>query len=383
MKKILHLGLACLLLSCLPILSVWAVPQTQSLNTVILPISNQSNVEVKKALSKGFTEILIRLTGNTRVTTLPPIKFAAAHARQYVQYYRYISKKDNAFTTTKRYLQINFNIQALQRLLTEVNIPIWSQGNRPTILVWIKTTQDHFIQFLSSVTNNQISSTVRALSTEYGLPILLPEMDLQDIQLSGELEDHKAQTLYNSASNFDTIKKYMNRYGVNAMLIGNISENITVHQSKGQWQLLFMHETYQWSNTGENLTNVIEKAFKNAVDILVKSTLYDQANLQGKTIFLRILNVDTLETYIQLSKYIKQFHTVKHVSLETLSKKSITLKVTLKSPALNGLIEYLNKNRNLHLITQNNKLAHNKQKNINDINPILYYDYGETITTQY
>jgi hypothetical protein len=385
MKKILHLGLVCLLVSLFSIHSALAAETTQSFNTVIVPVSDQSSAEFKKALSQGFTEILIRLTGNTTVATLPMIKRTITHAQQYVQYYRYLSTtdSDNSPTASALHLQITFNIQAVRALLTQADIPIWSQNNRPTTLVWIKTIQDNHVQFLSSTVDDQLSSTLYSLSTQYGLPILLPAMDLQDIQLSTQFIDQGIQSQYSVVPNIDAIKEFMHRYRVNSILIGNITENTASHQLSSQWQLLFMHEMYQWSSLGDNSTDLIKQAFKNTINILTNYALNENGNSQEKIIFLRIFNVNNLGTYTELSKYIEQFNKIKQISLENLSQTSVTFKLTLTDDSSTKLIQYLSRNQELQFIKQENTPVTAKQQNVQNIIPTLYYDYGQTTTTQY
>jgi len=384
MKKFLRLWLAFSLLLFLSIHTALAAPATQTFNTVILPVSDQSNAEFKKALSKGFAEILIRLTGNTTVATLPALQHAAKNAKQYVQYYRYLSATDDDSSSTPLLrLQINFNEQGIRSLLTQANIPIWSEDNRPKTLVWIKTTQNNHIEFLSSTIDDQISSAVNSLATQYGLPILLPAMDLQDIQLSEHFANQHTQQPYPIMSNIDTLKEFMHRYRVNSLLVGNINENTTSHQWKSQWRLLFMDKMYQWSSTGKSSTDLIEKAFESTINILVNYTSNENKNSGERIIFLHIFSVDNLETYTELSKYITQFNRVKHVSLENLSQTSVIFKLTLTNDTSTGLIQYLNKNQALHFIKQESTPFQAKQQDVQNIIPTLYYNYGQTITTQY
>lgn len=383
MKKFFRLWL--ILLPFFFIHSTLATPSTQAFNTVVLPVSDQSNTEFRKALSKGFTEILIRLTGNTNVATLPIIKGTIKHAQQYVQYYRYLSNtsNDTSSTTPSLQLQINFNMKAIRRLLTQANIPIWSQNNRPTALVWIKTIQNNHVEFLSNAIDDQIASTVHSLSAQYGLPVLLPAMDLQDIQSSAQSAEQNTQQQSQSISNLDMLQKLMHRYGVDLLLFGNINENTMSHRFKSQWQLLFMHEMYQWSTDGKAPTNLINKAFKNTINILANHTLNESGSVQKKIIFLQIFNVNSLETYIKLSKYIAKFSKIKQMSLENLSQHSVTFKLTLTCNFSNGLSQYLNKNHKLYFIKQDSTSLKANQQDVKNIIPTIYYNYGQTITTQH
>jgi len=384
MKKFLRLWPAFLLLLFLSIYTALAVPATQAFNTVILPVSDQSNAEFKKALSKGFAEMLIRLTGNTNVTTFPALQRVTKNPQQYVQYYRYLPTTDEDTSSTPSLrLQINFNEQAIRTLLTQANIPIWSEDNRPKTLIWIKTTQNNHAEFLSSTIDDPISSTVNFLATQYDLPILLPAMDLQDIQLSEQFANPYTQQPYPIMSNIDTLKEFMHRYRVNSILVGTINENTTSHQWESQWRLLFMDEMYQWSSTGKNSSDLIEKAFENTINILVNYTSNENQTSGEKIIFLHIFNVDNLKTYTELSKYIAQFNKVKNVSLENLSQTSIIFKLTLTNNTSTGLIQYLDKNRELHFTKQESTPFQVKKQDVQNIIPTLYYDYGQTITTQY
>ena len=123
--------------------------------------------------------------------------------------------------------------------------------------------------------------------------------------------------------------------------------------------------------------------FKNTINILVNYTSNENQTSGEKIIFLHIFNVDNLETYTELSKYIAQFNRVKNVSLENLSQTSVIFKLTLINNASTGLIQYLNKNRELHFIKQESTPFQAKQQDVQNIIPTLYYDYGQTITTQY
>jgi hypothetical protein len=370
-----------LLLLSAPLIQASTTSSTE-LSLVTLPVSSRSATDFKKTLYTAFNQILVRLTGDTSIATLPEVQRIQSQAKQYVQYYRYVSTPTDSHTPSTLQLKIVFDIQGLQTLLQKINVPIWPQSDRPTPLIWLQFKRNDQVELLSSTMENDLTALFRSLSTQYAVPILLPSMDLQDLQLSPKVIDSKHHQII---IDNDTLQSLMQRYLVKTTLIGSLSQSTASKIWNSQWQLSFMHETYQWTLKNTNLDEIIQQTFQNMINVLVNytQTTEDVNASQEKSVILHIYNVNNLQSYNQILRYIHQLNEVKQSSLQNVSQDTMTFKLTLSNSNVEKLITHLNQNNQLHFIRMQSMAIRLQKSNIQNLIPILYYDYGQTTTAEY
>jgi hypothetical protein len=200
------------------------------------------------------------------------------------------------------------------------------------------------------------------------------------MQLSEQSTNQNITTSSPLTPDIHAFQTLAQRYGTDAILWGEINQASFSTQWQSHWYLSFMHKVYRWSITSKNKDDLIQKTFQNIVTTLASNTSTHDADMQTETILLHISNVSNLQAYTMLSQYINQFNRTKEISLDSLSSNTAIFRITLQNDDIDSLIQYLNKNKRLYFIKQENTSL---KTNLQNITPVLYYNYGQTITPQY
>ena len=79
------------------------------------------------------------------------------------------------------FLAVQFDANAVQRLLQDAAVPMWS-GSRPVTLMWLAYEQDYNRQVVATSTpmDQPVKHNLMQQMHRRGLPVVLPLMDLED-----------------------------------------------------------------------------------------------------------------------------------------------------------------------------------------------------------
>jgi len=159
--------------------------------------SRNDERERLSAFSNVFRQVLIKVTGNSEVLTLPQIRRALNNADDYVDTwsYRSISESDSALTAAVDATRVGSTAQRVQltvsffepevlSLLETANIPLWP-GNRPYTLVWLVVQEELGARQIVGASTNAFPDVMALLDLEAdnrALPILLPILDFEDMR---------------------------------------------------------------------------------------------------------------------------------------------------------------------------------------------------------
>ena len=195
---------------------------------VDVPVADQS-VGVRATASKqALLIVLKRLSGLSTVPQNAAVTLALESPQRYYVEYRYREEAGPTPTATKvLLLSLRFAQPAMQRLIVDANLPLWS-SNRPTTVAWIVVTEGADRTVLGASDTHPLLDALRTRSRERGLPLVVPLMDLDEQvevtdavvwgALSGVLETASA------------------RYAPEQILVGRISHG-AANSWVGEWQL--------------------------------------------------------------------------------------------------------------------------------------------------
>lgn len=148
-------------------------------NTSSLVI-NQSPEVRQKATAKGLNRVLIRLSGQQNISQSQSIQIALKQAPDYLDRFSYQSTQQTltiaGAARPATLLLMQFNAAAVKRLLSEANLPLWSE-RRPDVLVWTATDKrgKKYVDIESDM-----AKALNTSAADRGLPIVLPVLDLED-----------------------------------------------------------------------------------------------------------------------------------------------------------------------------------------------------------
>lgn len=321
------------------------------LNTVTLPIPAASKQDLQKAMPTAFSQVLVRLSGNTAIMTLPQIQNALANLNKYLQSYSFFTQ-DDSNQQTKNFVKITFDEAAVVKLLQQAGQTTWNR-NRPLLLIWIQQKLPTGETVIASADDSLISNTLRKDSDWRGIPIILPAMDLQD-QFYVNRSDQ--------SFNLQKLTAALQRYQANGAFAGDISQD-GIKQWTGQWLLYFNNEPIQWTSTAKDRATLLNQAFNRAVNSLANELSTDNENSQI-SMKVDILGVTDLNKYIKVIRYLKRLTSVAAVSVADIDDNNMVLQITL-SGDMQTFVDTLRSSSHLQLLPAN-------QLNANPVADLYY-----------
>ncbi|MCH9643443.1 MAG: DUF2066 domain-containing protein [Gammaproteobacteria bacterium] len=303
---------------------------THNLYTAELPISDPSYSAVQKVFPVAFANVLVKISGNQQVMTLPQIQNVMSQINQYIQSYSYESKLDQE-GNKQLLVKINFDENGINNLLSQANQPIWTQGRLKT-LVWLSVDDGQQTPYILSMgLNNALGQALQADVAQRGLKVLLPVLDLQD--------QNYINTDTTKAFDQQKLLSAAERYGVKVVLAGDIKQ-VAPQQWQAQWLLLMNNQPLNWSNQASSIDDLVAQGVNNLANIMVNQYAISTNNGLQTQVSLEVLNVNSLNEYVALLKYMRHLSAVSKVDVENMANSTVVLNVTTVggSQALNNTL---------------------------------------------
>ncbi|GGA82150.1 hypothetical protein GCM10011369_25160 [Neiella marina] len=135
-----------------------------------------ASLKLETGLSQGFDQVLVRVSGQRNALSNALVIGQKSSVRQYLVQYGYIDEGG------KRWLEVTFNQEAVDRLLRQANLPIWG-SLRPMTIVWLATEQNFERELVSEQSPLLAEANLADVLRQRGVPMMLPLLDLDDIML--------------------------------------------------------------------------------------------------------------------------------------------------------------------------------------------------------
>ena len=172
--------IALLALSVGMIAPAWASAKSNFMTADVV-VADYSKSALKSALTSALSQVLMRISGNPAVMTLPQVQNQVQHINNLVAAYSYRSEVSDQ-GQSELHLQVAFIDHAVKQLLRAAGQPIWSAA-RPVTLVWLQL-EDTQGQWATVASDNQHVSPLAAaldqVAKSRGLALMYPMMDLDD-----------------------------------------------------------------------------------------------------------------------------------------------------------------------------------------------------------
>lgn len=136
-------------------------------------VESQDKVQRENAIKQALQSVLLKVGGKKSVLTHDVLKAAQKTASRYVSQYRYQQKKGQLS------LVVNFNEDKVNKLFKDANLALWG-SLRPQVLLWLIDEQGASRSIVASDADTAMSASINDFSTQRGLPITTPLMDLTD-----------------------------------------------------------------------------------------------------------------------------------------------------------------------------------------------------------
>jgi hypothetical protein len=320
---------------CLIILLLYTMPikavVVPSLYEAQLPMANFSDQARQQLFSKALQQVLIKISGNIAIATLPEIQSRLESADSLVSSYDYI-ENDN-----KILLDIKFNSKGVQQILRNAKQALWG-NDRPLILVWLDINDGNSDAILASNSDSFLVSILKNNAYRLGLPIMLPMMDSSDLN-NISVNDIKQ-------ANLSVIQTASQRYGVNTILVGYIFK-LPQNSWQSKWTLLTTGDTQSWDLTGnDDIEQILTKATNNIASILAAQFAILNDNALQSQLTVLVTGVANLSECAAVIKYISNLNTVTDVELVNTSPNYVKFQVT-SMDGMQGLIDEIDNGNKL------------------------------------
>lgn len=282
-----------------------------------LAVDSQASQLQEGYFKQAFVQVLIKVSGNPFVGEDDKLIPTSAAIKQSIRQYRYVKEKDQLFLT------IDFQPQAIDSLLNAHAKSIWSK-DRPTLLTLITVDAEGKREVLGANAQSQPLEILINLAKKYGIPLLLPEMDIDDLK----------RLSYNDLRSLreDTLLTAEQRYGSDGVL----SINITLDEKQqwhSHWTLLWGDLQSDWQINDTDFGQLsIDGLRQLSHDLQVQPTTTLNEELTEQTLFLNVDDIDSSEAYQTVLDYLSSLSSIKHVELINISPQSIRYKIDIRTP---------------------------------------------------
>ena len=206
--------------------SLMAEPVSGLYNGRVL-VADQTAQSRSKGVDQALEQVLIKLTGNSKIMQLPGIQKAVSNTNNFIASVGYtklpvsLSEELPGFA-----LQVSFSTQAIDQLVRWAQLPILPAG-RPKLVFWIvRDDAETGRQFVSEQVFPDFTQSFQQIMQDRALPYQLPALDLED-QLS--LSVNEAWSMRE-----DTIEVASQRYGADGWVLLRFFTT-TSGQVRGNW----------------------------------------------------------------------------------------------------------------------------------------------------
>ena len=150
-------------------------------------VSDQSEQSRSKGVNQALEQVLIKLTGNSKIMQLPGIQKAVSNTNNFIASVGYTKLPAASLEELAGQpgfsLQVSFSAEAIDQLIRWAQLPILPAG-RPKLVFWIvRDDAETGRQFVSEQQFPDFTQSFQQIMQDRAVPYQLPALDLED-QLS-------------------------------------------------------------------------------------------------------------------------------------------------------------------------------------------------------
>jgi len=197
-------------------------------------VADQTEQSRSKGVNQALEQVLIKLTGNSKIMQLPGIQKAVSNTNNFIASVGYTKLparlpadlSEEPANQPGFSLQVSFSAQAINQLIRWAQLPILPAG-RPKLVFWIvRDDAETGRQFVTEQQFPDFTQRFEQIMQDRALPYQLPELDLED-QLS--LSVNEAWSVRN-----ETIEVASQRYAADGWVLLRFFTT-TSGQVRGSW----------------------------------------------------------------------------------------------------------------------------------------------------
>lgn len=273
-----------------------------------VPVVGQDATVRQDAMRAALAEVLIKVTGNRSVGTLPGVAELINSAPQYVQQFVYrnaaVPPGQRATQPPARMLWVRFDRDALNRVLRQSGITIWGFA-RPSLLLWLDLREQNERTLVGIDNKPEWKQFIDSVAKLRGIPMLLPALDATDLA--------NIQTVDLGRASPDEVLRVSARYRPEAVLVGKVEARDRAWVST--WAFYNQNNHQAWTAAGETRDAAVLAGLQTGIDALVAHYNVTGTAAADAGLTLQVNDVQTLEEYARVTKYLGSLASVARLQL--------------------------------------------------------------------
>lgn len=319
--------------------SLCALAQTPY--TITITVKSQSEADRLVAFKDGLTQLVNKISKDPTAATKLNIN-SMSPVLPFVDRYTYKkirSTEDEGLDLGEaRDLVIQFNQIAIDNLLKDLTNGT-SSADLHHLTLWLAVTQNGRPDVLtSSNISPDVSQTLSGLGHKKNLEIILPLMDIDDI--------NKVSVPDVDQINLLPVQQASVRYGADQILIGSIKP-AGANQWVGHWLLWWNKQRIRWDTNATSYQNAMVDGISHAADLLANPGMMTPAEEANENHFvISVSGIDNVSDYAEIQSYLQQLPIVSQLQIVRAKSSNIVFDVIISGDK-NSLLQALERNKHL------------------------------------
>ncbi|MBE1301222.1 MAG: DUF2066 domain-containing protein [Alteromonadaceae bacterium] len=308
--------------------SIASADVVENLYETRVKLEDQSVRSQTRGFSRSMRQVLQKVTGGAEVLKHSDIRQSLRNARDFIIAYRFESAQEGVA------MLCDFDADKINQMVSQAGFPVWGK-RRPSTLVWLATQPTEGKRFIVSA-NDAIeeNSIVLEQANQRGIPVIFPLMDLQEAaQLS----------VFDVWGRFDEVMRqasdrYATEFIISARLYPSTSDIVdpqTKEDSASEkWQLDWQFIQDELGQQGilfsDTKENILTRFSQMLADHLAGLYATQSSSLNNRSqLTLKIMNMNSIEAYVELINFFNSLEMVSSVSLLNLTGSVGEFELTL------------------------------------------------------
>ena len=317
--------------------------EVKDLYQASVTINSQNSSDRANAIKKALAAVMIKVGGEKSVLENDVIKKSLKNYNAFLTQYRYQQKllqiTDEQGNNKQLFLVASFNAAKINQLFQEANLPLWG-SLRPQVLLWLIDEQGLSRSIISNSSASNLPFIVNEFSSQRGLPIMMPLMDLTDtnqIQVSdvwGRFQQpiKKASERYNAEaiavmriSNSSLVEQDLSftdnentkptDCGLLCVQPQKINNGYVVDWSLLDWSVIEGQQKFSKQYQGADSHLLLSQALADITEQIYKR--YALSTSSQNEFVIEVANVDSLAAYVDIFNFLNNLSSVKTVTLQS------------------------------------------------------------------
>lgn len=308
-------GLAPLLACTLLAWSV-AVPARgmADLYTANVPVADRSEQAFGRAAAAALSQVLVKLTGDRRVTRRDGVARLQGRARALMLKYGYREADDGALS-----LFAEFDESALNRELETLGVARWAK-ERPDTVAWLVVDEGATRRLVGGDEGGHLGDVLLERAQVRGVPVLLPLMDVEESQHLVYAPDW--------ATLSTTALALSRRYGTPSVLIGYLRQSAPGYWD-ARWQVAVGEERFEVSQEGDIAALLVEEGADVLADALARR-FSGPGGGAAQRLSVTVLGVTSAADYARVSAYLDSLDAVDDLFVRAASGQRVTFELAAR-----------------------------------------------------